>query len=468
MNLSDIQTLISNDEHRELELKKSTGELKDAMHSACAFLNTDGGWLVFGIAPTSLKMLGQEVTDNTRREIAQALAGIEPSVDVRVEYIDIPDRPGFQIIAMQFDAWVWGREPYTCNGRPFHRVESTTRAMPRAMYDERLRASKPHLFGWERQIADDFSIGDFDEECVMNAVRLGVRGGRLPESALALPVSDILQKLSLLKDGKPMQAAVALFSGKVHNYPQLLLRMARFEGVDKNVFLDNKRVSGNFFDLLDAGMSFCFKHLNLYGRVEGLQRVEHLEVPVEALREAMVNALCHRSFDSISGSVSLAIYDDRVEIENPGRLPAGVTPENIKLKHDSRPFNPLIAEILYKTSWLESWGSGVGRMVDACVQHHIPEPYYEIRPDGVAIIFKRVSKNQNDTTEKWPEKWPEKAMAIISLIESESGNVSVAQMETQLGIGHTTIKKILKAMQEAEMLRYEGPANGGHWEISKK
>ena len=150
-----------------------------------------------------------------------------------------------------------------------------------------------------------------------------------------------------------------------------------------------------------------------------------------------------------------------------GWLVFGVTPENIKLKHDSRPFNPVIAEILYKTSWLESWGSGVGRMVDACVQQHLPEPYYEIRPDGVAIIFKRVPKNQNDVTEKWPEKWPEKARAIISLIESESGNVSVAQMETRLGIGHTTIKKILKAMQEAEMLRYEGPANGGHWEICR-
>ena len=66
MTIDDIKEIIANDEHRTLELKKSTGELKEAMHTACAFLNTDGGWLLFGITPTSLKIIGQEVTDNTQ------------------------------------------------------------------------------------------------------------------------------------------------------------------------------------------------------------------------------------------------------------------------------------------------------------------------------------------------------------------------------------------------------------------
>lgn len=79
--------MIQADEHRQLELKKTTGELKDGMHSACAFLNTEGGWLIFGVAPKSLKILGQQVTDNTQREIAQTLSYMEPQVDVRVEYI---------------------------------------------------------------------------------------------------------------------------------------------------------------------------------------------------------------------------------------------------------------------------------------------------------------------------------------------------------------------------------------------
>lgn len=119
MTLDDIKKLIASDESRTLELKKTTGELKDGMHSACAFLNTEGGWLIFGVAPKSLKIIGQEVTDNTQREIAQALAGIDPAVDVHIEYVDVPDYPGNKIIAMHFDGWVWGERPHTFHGCPY-------------------------------------------------------------------------------------------------------------------------------------------------------------------------------------------------------------------------------------------------------------------------------------------------------------------------------------------------------------
>lgn len=106
MTITDIQKLIASDEHLRLELKKTTGELKDAMHTASAFLNTDGGWLIFGITPTSLKIVGQEVTDNTQRELAQALSGLEPAVNVRIEYVNVPDRQGCKVIAIYFEAFV--------------------------------------------------------------------------------------------------------------------------------------------------------------------------------------------------------------------------------------------------------------------------------------------------------------------------------------------------------------------------
>jgi predicted HTH transcriptional regulator len=193
MTFEDIQEIIAKDEHRCLELKKTTGELQDGMHSACAFLNTEGGLLIFGVAPTSLKILGQQVTDSTQREIAQALAGLYPAVEVKPEYIDVPGRNGDQLIVMHFSGWRWGQMPYTY----------------------------------------------------------------------------------------------------------------------------------------------------------------------------------------------------RVEIENPGRLPFDLTPETIKSAHASYPYNPLIAEVLFKSSFLESWGSGVGRMVDACRAQGVPEPEYEVAGGFVRIVFRR-------------------------------------------------------------------------------
>ena len=270
--------MVKADESRTLEVKKSTGELKEAMHAACAFLNTDGGWLIFGITPSSLKIVGQDVSDQTQREMSQALSYLEPAVDVRVEYIDVPNSSNQKIVAIHFDGWVWGKEPYTYRGCPYYKVESTTKVMPREMFEERLRASKPHKMSWERQIAEGFPVSNLNEKHIMDAVRLGVRGGRMPASAQSLSIEEILLRFSLMKDGQLLQAAIALFASDVQDYPQLLMRMARFKGNDKMEFVDSQQVRGDFFDMLDAGMAFCFKHLNIHGRIVGLRREETLNV----------------------------------------------------------------------------------------------------------------------------------------------------------------------------------------------
>ena len=374
MTFDDIKKLIASDESRTLELKKTTGELKDGMHSACAFLNTEGGWLIFGVAPSSLKIIGQEVTDKTQQEIAQALAGLEPAVDVRVAYVDVPEYPGNKVIAMHFDGWVWGERPHTFHGCPFYKVESTTKVMSQDMYDDPI----PH------------------------GIRRGIDGGRIPESALYEPTGDILAKWKLIKNGVPTNGAVLLFSDNIDEYPQFTLRMARFVGTDKNRFRDNQRVEGNFFQLLDAGIAFCFKHLSLSGVItnHSMEREEQLEIPYHALREALINALCHRYWERYNLTISLAFYDDRVEIASPGTFPPQITPENIKEPHESFPHNLKVAEALYRMTYLENWGSGAKRIMDACKDQGIEAPTW--RSDGgfVTITFKRPIVTKSDTEQR--------------------------------------------------------------------
>ncbi|NLI36952.1 MAG: ATP-dependent DNA helicase RecG [Bacteroidales bacterium] len=392
MTIEDIKNLIANGEDRQLELKKTTGELKDGMHTACAFLNTDGGWLIFGIAPTSLKILGQQVTDRTQQEIAQSLSGLEPAVNVMVEYIDIPERSGFQLVAIYFETFVWGRQPYTFHGCPYYKVESTTKVMPREMFEERLRANKPQYYAWERQKAERVSISDLNEERVRGTIRLGVERGRMMPSAITERFENVLDKLQLLNNGTPNNAAATLFGTNIYEYPQFRLRMARFRGTDKNEFVDNQRAEGNFFDLLDAGMSFFFKHLSISGKITGFVREEHLEIPAEALREILINALCHRQYEKYNLTIGIAIYDDRIEIENPGVLPPQLTPETIKQPHISYPYNPIIADVLFKTTFLENWGSGTKRVIDACKQQNVPEPEWKTQDGFVIVTFNRVTE----------------------------------------------------------------------------
>lgn len=394
MTIEEIKTIIARDENRVLELKKTTGELVKGMQSLCAFLNTDGGWLFFGITP-KLEVLGQNVTDSTQREIAHEMTKIEPAISLPIQIIDIPERPGFSVIGIHSDAAKFGDAPYTYDGRPYYKVESTTVLMPRSMFEERLRRSNPTRFAWESQTPDNLLLEDLDESRIKGAVAYGVEKGRMPASAVTENTWALLDKFAMVENGKIKNAAAALFIKRPTAYPQFLIRLARFRGEEKKEFIDNIRVKGNFFELLDAGMAFLFKHLSQSGVIKGLRREEQLEIPIEALREALTNALCHRLLDSPSGSVGIAIFDDRVEIENTGHLPNELTIETIKLPHRSYPQNPIIADALYMTAFLESWGTGVSRMVDACKAVGLPEPEYGTDGAFVWITFKRPSSVAN-------------------------------------------------------------------------
>ena len=460
MTIEDIRQLIANDEHRTLELKKSTGELIDGMHTACAFLNTEGGWLIFGVTPHSLKIVGQKVTDNTQQEVAKALAELEPAVDVRAQYIEVPGSESQYLIALHFDAWEEGHVPYTYKGRPYYKVESTTMVMPREMYEERLRCSNPRKFAWEAQVAEGITIADLNEERIRSAIRLGVAGGRINASAEGDSLETLLSKYKLLRGGKPTNAAVVLFANNVDDYPQFMLRMAYFRGKDKMVFIDNKQATGNLFDLLDEGVAFCFRHLSLNGEVVGLRREEHLEIPVEALREALINAFCHRRYDDPRTSVSLAIYDDRVEIVNPGRFPLPLTPENIKEPHESFPYNLRIAQVLYLSTYLEGWGTGVRRMVDLCRKQGVPEPEYVTDGYTVKIVFKKASQKNDDASQKTSQKTSQN---IIIEMMVDNPNVTTAEIATALGIDRRNVQANIKKLQDKGLLRREGGRKSGQW-----
>ena len=141
----------------------------------------------------------------------------------------------------------------------------------------------------------------------------------------------------------------------------------------------------------------------------------------------------------------IAVYDDRVEIENPGRLPVGITPENIKHSHASFPYNPLIAEVLYRSSFLESWGSGVSRMVDACRVQGVPEPEYEVNGGFVTIVFRRPDDSEMD--QKDTRNVPEGTKQSLSSHQVEG--LSRDQVGTRLGLSWDQVEKLLACTIQA-------------------
>lgn len=335
------------------------------------------------------KIIGQEVSDKTKRDIAEAIRRFEPFATLEVSYISIQNTDK-SVIALSADSQRYMR-PFSYKGRAYLRLESVTSSMPQDVYNQ-LLMQRGGKYAWEAMTNPDIKVTDLDEHAIMGAVRGGIRCGRLPEATIREDLPTILEKFNLLHDGKLNNASAVLFGRDFYFYPQCLLRLARFKGTTKDEFIDNQRTTGNIYTLLDTAMSFFFKHLSLSGKVEGLYREEELEIPYKALRECCTNALCHRSYHRPGSSVGIAIYDDRVEIENSGTFPPDITMEKLLSGHNSEPQNLIIANVLYKSEVLESWGRGIGLMISECRRVGIPDPEFHTDGNSVWVIFRYTRK----------------------------------------------------------------------------
>ena len=173
--------------------------------------------------------------------------------------------------------------------------------------------------------------------------------------------------------------------------PQCRLRVARFRGLDRTEFLDNRQFYGNAFTLLNAAERFLRETLPIAGRIEAgrLDRIDEPLYPTLAMREALANALCHRDYAIGGGSVGVAVYDDRLEVTSSGTLHFGLTPEKLFAPHESLPWNPLIARTFYRRGLIEEWGRGTLKMAEATASAGLPHPEIEDAGGCVTVRFRR-------------------------------------------------------------------------------
>ena len=432
-NLEDIKNLIVQNENEQIEFKETTGQLERGMETLCALLNGAGGAVLFGVTDKG-KIIGQDLSDKTKRDIVEAIRRIEPLPAIKISYTTIPDTNRY-VIGLHADAQLSAR-PFTYKGRAYHRMESVTSVMSQEKYNL-LLLQRGGKYGWETIINENLKIENLDSNIIRGAVRMGVESGRLPETTILEEIPIILGKFDLsFGDGKLKNAAAVLFGKNLSDYPQCLLRMARFKGTNKDEFVDNLRVHGNIFELLDAAMAFFFKHLSLSGKVEKLYREEELTIPYKALRESCINSFSHRLYHKPGSSVSIAIYDDRVEVTNSGTFPEDMTLERLLGPHDSEPQNPIIANVLYKSKVLESWGRGIGLMVSECRRVGLPDP--EFHSDGafVQVVFRYV----RDTVGQNPTATPQLPYSSPTVIPQ------VEKVLVAIGDNTYSAKEIMKLM----------------------
>ena len=506
MTIDELRRIVQGGESETVEFKETTGQRGEAAKTLCAFLNGNGGTVVFGVSRNG-KLVGQIVSDETKKDLARVFCDFEPGVEIPVEYVAIDDT--HQAIVCRVGSGK--QKPYAYDGRPYRRVQSTTTKMPQEQYNAMLAVRGGFQSKWELECDDNVSLADVDLDEVTRTARIAVAEGRLSPDVDVSDAKDLLRRFGLIKDGKPLNGAMALFGKDLTFYPHCILKLAWFKGKDKTFFLDNRLVSGNIIQLQSEAMAFCFKHLNLSGVVRGLYREEELEIPAEALREAIINALAHRLYTN-NGGVSLAIYEDRVEISNPGNFNPDSTLHDAIPGMASSPRNPSIAKVLYLRKAIEMWGRGISLIVDACKKAHLPPPkIYEDR-GFIYTVFTR------PTAQEWEDKVGEGQSTTVTPVsttvtpvsttdkmESTTNDMSAATdddrvehllaafkelrgdaqkniefalrellidssmtaeaIAKKVGVSSRTIQRAIISLANAGIIKRIGPDKGGHWEV---
>ena len=358
--------------------------------------------------------------------------------------------------------------------------------MPQTEYNRMLQERAGFASKWEAIPNSRLTLEDIDLEEVRRTARKAVHVGRIDSSVDVEDAVALLERFKLRENGVLLNGAAALF-GKDYlaDYPHLEIKLGWFAGRDGGDFLDNRHVSGGIFKLMDEAMAFCFKHLNLSAHITGrIERDEELEIPAAALRETLINALAHRSYDDGCRTVYLAIYEDRVEIKNPGGFPSSLDIAHLYNPpvRESMPRNPRIARVLYLCKMIETWGRGLSVVADECSRTGLPLPIVKMQGGSVVTVFSRpnllasgshLDRGGPDMARIDPDQLQtglgQRGDLSASLLKTIRQNPLTSRklLSVELGVSERRVRQALKSLREKGIVVRQGADHGGIWRISK-
>jgi len=339
--------------------------------------------------------------------------------------------------------------------------------MTESEYQARLLEHVHAQSRWETMAAA-MPVEHLDAEEIGLTVDTAIANGRLsdPKTRELIP---LLRGLNLLDSSDRLLNAGAVLFGKTpvlqREYPQSRLRMGRFRGGTKSEFVDNRQIVGNIFTLYQRAQEFLLEHIQIAGKIEPgkFERTDVPGYPLDALREALANALCHRDYTEGGGAVDLAIYDDRIEIVSSGPLHFGLTVENLLAEHQSRPWNPVVADVLYKRGIIESWGRGTLKMVESTRQVGLVSPEFETSSHSFTVRFR--SQEYMPPTRVSHDLTPlhRQILACLQTLGPSSSREVVAALPDS--VEPKTVLRNLQSLREFGLVTMSGERRGAKWSI---
>jgi ATP-dependent DNA helicase RecG len=378
----NLQELIKTGESDTVEFKEKFDER--TIESAVAFANTKGDTIFIGVSDkNNIKgiKIGKETINQRTNQISQST---DPRIIPEIEQIKVS---GKTVIAVKIKENPI--KPISTRGRCLKRVDSSNRAMSA----QEVVQMHLHSTGmiWDKYPAIDASLEDIDIDNVNRYIRKTRETGRKKVGDDEEPM-QVLEKMNLITKGQPTWAAILLFSQQTNKFiSQAAIHCGRFK--EKNIVIDDRMIVGTVLEQIEEAMDFIRKNINVEFVMTGRpQRDQIWDYPLEALREALINAVCHRDY-TIFSNIEVRIYDDKLIIRSPGFLPYGITLEELYKPHSSTLRNKGLAEVLYDTELIERWGSGIEKIQQYCLDAGLPEPIFE-EYQGFQVVFRKDIYNE--------------------------------------------------------------------------
>lgn len=377
MDEKELKETIEKGESERVELEESFD--KDALETASAFANARGGTIFIGVNDKREIRgisVGKESLKNWINEISQAT---EPIVIPEIEKHELYGKTIVSIKIAESPL-----KPVSYKGLCYLRAGNGNKKLtPKEIADMHLRTTGS---SWDSYPAREAKIENIDMEKVKNYIRLANEAGR---RKIAEKPLQVLEKLDLIKEGKITWAAILLFGKEPQRFVlQAKIHCGRFKASKMNI-LDDKMIEGDLIAQIEGAMDFVKKHTSVRFEITGRPRREEIwEYPLQAMREGIINAIVHREYTAPS-EIQIEVYDDRIEIWNPGGLPPALRIDDLyKENHKSIPRNKVIAQIFYDAELIEKYGSGTTRMLEICRKSGIVLEFRE-SSGGLSAIFRK-------------------------------------------------------------------------------
>lgn len=380
MKKDEVLNLMKNGESQEIEFKEGCPSNFEISETLCAFANTDGGYFIFGVNKKGeVKGLTCNL-DRFQQDVSNANQAIHSLPIISTNCFDIE---GKKIVVVQVNK-ANDKNAHTFKGVIYVRIGSTTKRLEGQSLFDFLKNKQILCFDEQDSLA---KLADLDEEKIKHYLKKREQENYFDFNSLSDFITSNL--LGRINENTILKNAAALFFSKEPHkwFPQSEIRVVKFDGTQPINVLAQKDFTSNPIDDIEEALAFIKQRVSKKFIIaeDSPRRVEMYEYPILALREAVVNAVVHRDYFSYD-SIQINMFDDRIEISNPGGLPSGLTKEFFGKRSVRR--NPITYRLLRDCKFIEGLGMGIPKMINEMRKFGLRDPEFNFEGGFFAVTLK--------------------------------------------------------------------------------